>query len=376
MKFFKNKVVAWVITGLVAVGCLSYGLTQRPVDIPRTEFGDWTEDAGDILSNETESIVDGYNERWDSDYSAVMALATVDSTRGWDIYDYASTMGERWGLGAKDMLLLIDEGGDQYWVVTSDQFDDTLGYSAMYDVFEESFDPAYRNASYDIAVQNVYEALDGKMAEAYGTADSITGFMPYYDVTEFNQETETGVSLVGLAFVVLLAILIFSVIDRVRYRKWFRSYGLMANPPVRFIPLIFWHRQGGSWFTKMYKSCHPKYAKQRSYTSTSQRGSNGMPPPGSRPSGYRPGSSYTNYKTGSSSRSGSFSSGSGSFGGSRSSSGSTRSSSGSSFRSGSSFSSGSSRGGSFGSHSGGFGGSRGGGFGGGSSRGGGFGGHR
>lgn len=347
MKFFKNKIVAVVLTALVIAGCLGYGWMQKPAEVAQPVYNQWVYDGADILSADTEAIVAQYNSQWDSSYSSVTAIATVPNTNNWDIYQYAVTMGERWGLGSNDQMLLIDYGGDQYYFVSSYNIEDQMGYDRMWNIFQSEFEPAYGNGSYDIAVQNVYSALDESYAKYLGTGVqndySEYYYDNYYDYSDYN-ESYASESRVGSLFVFLIiAFIVLNAIDKARYRSWY-ARGAAYRASRAFMPIIFWHRPGGAWFRRMDAGVrggprpgpgpNPGPGVNRTHFTP---GNN----PGSRPGGF-----------GSSSRPGSF--GGSGFGGSRSGG------------------FGGSRGGGFGG--GGFGGSRGGGFGGG--RGGGFGGRR
>lgn len=354
MKFFKNRIVAAVLTLVVMAGCLVYGQYKKPAEMVQPAYGDWTYDGADILSPETETLIDGYNDRWDETYSSVTAVATVPSTGNWELYDYAVTLGDRWGLGPNDMLLLIDEGGEQYWLVTSELVEDSVGYDRLQNIFYEEFEPAYRNGSYDAAVQNLYSALDGSYASYIPAASAEQDYSeyhydPYYDYSSYYESTPAPFfSLSRLIFLLVLLFIVLSAVDKARYRSWYGRGSAYRTAHV-FVPLVFWHRPGSSWFRKMNAGMHGPGPRPN--------------PPGSRP-GTRPPTGNPGTRPPSGTRPSSFNSGRGGFGGS---------SRGSGFGSGSGFG-GSSRGGGFGSGSG-FGGSRGGGFGGGS-RGGGFGGRR
>ena len=381
--FFKNRAVAIALTGVVIAGCLGYGYLNRTVPIVNPSYGEWVYDGADILSEETERLVEEYNARWDSDYNSVIAIATVDRTTGWEIYDYASTLGNNWGLGANDMLLLIDEGGGEYWFVTSYNMEDLVGYDTLYEVTNDNFALAFRNGSYDTAVEKLYDAMDDCYEQAYGTGTSSSSYSygPYYDATEYAEGSEGYSSdfWIGAGFMVLVAFWIVSAIDKARYRSWYRRYNGTFGAPA-FMPLVFWRRPGGSWFQRM----NAKLSRQ--YYTAPRSGAAYTPPAGGY--GYRPNTTYrTNtshqsspgYRSSGASRPGNFNSGSGGFGGSAASRSSSSRSSSSYTRSSGSYtrsSSSSSRGGSFNSGSGGFGGSRSGGSSSGGSRGGGFGGSR
>lgn len=356
MKFFKNRFVAVVLTLLVMAGCLAYGQYKKPAELAAPVYNDWSYDGVGMLSAETEALVDAYNAAWDADYSSVTAVATVPSTRNWDIYEYAVSLGASWGLGERDMLLLIDEGGDQYYMVTSQLVEDALGYDRLYSIFSQEFEPAYRNGSYDAAVQNVFTALNENYT-AYMTDGSTEEWDTYYSFYDpyYDHSYDYSYSHIDMSSIIFLLIVIFvivSAIDKARYRSWY-GRGAAYRARRAFVPIIFWHRPGGAWFRKMDAGMHRA------------PGAHGAPhsPGSTRPpmGGTRPPTGGGRAPTGSARSTGSrgsFGSGS-SFGGSRGSSGGF----------------GGSRGGSFGGgRSGGFGGSRGGGFGGGSR--GGFGGRR
>jgi len=351
MKFFKNRVVAWVITGIVILGCLGYGLAQRnaasvPTDaaaqtVPAASEV-WVRDEADMLSASTESRLNSYNAKWDNDYRSVIGVVTVDSVGGEDMEDFAYDYGERWGLGGNDMLLLMSEKDDAYYFVLSNS--EIVPDAQVEDALNDDFYEEYYYGDFDEALLDFFDEMD-EVYEDYapryignGTAGG------YGDSVIINSgAAETISSLVSLLFFLLIVVLILNAIDKARYRTWYGRYGTVAAPRVRFVPLLFWHSVGSSWSRRMTR--HYTAAPSRPYGYTTRPGT--MPPPGTRPGNF--GSSRP-----------------GGFGGSRS--GSFGSSSHSSF--GGSF-----RGGSFGGSSSGFGGSRGGGFSGGS-RGGGFGGRR
>lgn len=255
MKFFKNKIVAIALTALVVIGCLGFGQYKKPAAMAEPVYGDWTYDGAGILSSETLMQVDSYNAQWETDYASVLAVATVPSTRGWEISDYAATMGEKWGLGANDMLLLIDDGGGEYWLVTSEKIENALTWDGIYHTVNESFDPAFKNGSYDMAVTQMFQSMDllygEKLEKISGAMPSTDGYYysPYYNASEYSYSA--GASLGDIIMLLVAVFVVLSWLDRARYRSWYSRYGTMGRPPVSFVPLIFWHRPGGVWFRSM-----------------------------------------------------------------------------------------------------------------------------
>lgn len=348
MKFFKNKIVAIVLTVAVIVGCLGYGWYKKPAEMAQPTFNEWVYDGANILSAETENLVEQYNDQWDASYKSVTALATVPNTRNWDIYDYAVTLGNYWGLGANDQMLLIDEGGNQYEFVMSETADLQMGYDVMWNIFDQEFGPAYRNGSYDLAVQHLYSALDTSYSQ-YLSTDITTDYSEYYGDSYYDASDYYGYassySIGNLVPMLVLLFIVLNAIDRSRYRSWYNR-GAAYRAANAFVPIVFWRRPGGSWFRSMNARMN-----RGAYRPGPAPGPNPGPNPGARPGG----PNRVNYTPGSrpGSRPGGFGSGS-SFGGSRG--GGFGGSRGGGFGGGRSF--GGSRGGGFGGGRGGFGGRR------------------
>ena len=382
MKFFKNKIVAIAITAAVIAGCLGYGQTQRPwsgsssvVEMAEdagnydaAAYADWCYDEANILSSNTEQLVNSYNAKWDAQYGTILALATVEDTGG-EVEGYAYGMADDAGLGADDMMLLISASENEYWVITADRVTDVTGKVALQKIFESNFDPVFDTWDYEQAVRKLYAEMD----EFY--ANNLTAHVVYG--ADMPAPVYQGDSLAGVLLFLLALVLIVSWIDKARYRRWYLSYGTLASPPVTFAPLLFWHRPGGLWYRRMFGSMGGGIPRGPAPGAPRAPGSYGA---NRGPGGYAPRSGYQAPNRGSG-FGGSASRGSGFTGSSRSSF--TGSSHSNSSRSGfgGSFGSGSSRGGGFGGGSfggsrGGFGGGSRGGFGGGGGRGGGFGGKR
>lgn len=327
--FFQNRVVAIVLTAAVVLGCLVYGWTRRPATVPSPNQGDWVYDGALVLSSNTEFAIERSNRDWDRDYGFVTAVATVDHTRGWELEDYTYALADNWGLGDQDAILVLDTGAKEYWMSPGAKLDVAVGETALRALLEDSFLPSFRAGDYDGAVQNLLNALDACYAGVFGSAGDYQYNGSNYPAVSVSQPERGGMSLVGFLIIVVLVFLLFSAIDKGRYRRWAANGRGSGFSRASFIPLLFWHRPGGSWFRSMearYRSGGPGYrgggpSFRSSSGSRTSSGSHST-------SGYRSpsrGSSYTRSGFGGSagSRSGNSASRS-SFGGSRSSGGSSR----------------------------------------------------
>lgn len=346
MKFFKKRSAAWVVLVLAVIASVCIGqarkdsfLTKETAALLDVQYNQWICDDAKLLKSSTEQLIERYNSQWDAQYYALVAVASVDRISGWDGEDYAAALGNRWGLGANDMILLLVKEGD-WQVYCGDNV-----YAAMtttqQNQLRQAIDTDYYSGNYDAAVTAFFQAADTVYREMNLNSGTV-----YYDSNDYgwdvpvsayvNTNQVAGVSLNGLVMLIVLIFVVWVLIDRVRYNRYRRRYAAPGViPPVAYYP-IFWGRQ------RVVRPRAPRVTVR--------------PPVGG---GYQPprsGGSRPNTTFRSNNRGGGF--GGGSFGGS---------SRGGGFG-------GSSRGGGFGG--GGFGGSsRGGGFGGGG-RGGGFGGGR
>lgn len=352
MKLLKNKAfAALVLIAAIALSSL-YGLSKRPqVEVPEggaalddslstAYLSAYLVDEAGVLSAGTEKSVLLYNANWDKLNRGILAVVTTRGTASLGgIEEAAWTWAEDLLLGENDAILLIDAGAEDYRLVASGTFYDLL--AAQSASFVDACMAGYvQQRDYNGGVLN----LMGQLHLLQGSGAHSSGGGAFGIIA----------ALIPIFVLLIFLIVVFTMLDSLRYSGWYGRYGGMPVPPVVYRPILWWHRPGSSWYRRRCAPPPPHH-----------RGPGPRPPMGGGPGGPRPpmgggprpprppmGGGFTPP------RSGSFGGGSrgGGFGGPRSGS----------FGGGS-------RGGGFG---GGFGGgSRGGSFGGGG-RGGGFGGRR
>ena len=351
-EFFQKKSVAVTVLILAILGSCVYGFSQKPAAMPKVESGEWVQDNADILTDETEAMIYNYNQQWDNAYYAVVAVATVDSTRGWeDLAEYTSDLGNEWGLGLNDLLLLIDTSGE--WYINGGS--EVLYRMSSTDIaaITAAFAPGFNEGEYNEAVEKLFGALAIWYDSNYGgvPVEQQPGYYGYEGENGWYASSTALDAIVSLIVIIVLLVIIIALLDSMRYRRYQRRYVRRnLTPPVVYRPL-FWGRPRRTVVVHTPRPPKPPRRPPNPPRHNPPRGGSfgggfsGSSRPASRPTA-RPSSRPGGF--GSGNRGGSFG-GSGGFGGSRSS-----------------------RGGSFGG--GGFGGSRGGSFGGGRS--GGFGGSR
>ena len=232
MKFYQRRSVALIVMILCILGAGIYGLSKRPAALPEVKFYNWIADEADLLSPATEELISSYNTQWNDKYYAVVAVAAVDDIHGWTQEDFVYDLGQKWGLGSNDMLLLIVEG-DHYYVGLGDNL------LAMTETQESklrtALEESYYRGDFDAAVVSFFRQVDVFYAQmATTSAYQEPGY-------EWSGSTAhgAGISLFGVSLVIVLMFWIWSMLDKVRYNRYRRR--VLVTPGIVYRP-IFWGR--------------------------------------------------------------------------------------------------------------------------------------
>ena len=175
---FKKQGVAWGLTVLMVFAAIGIGYARAPVNnpasrpdypsetIPPAAAGSYVWDDAGVLSSQTKRVLDQRNERlWDR-HSVSIGVVTCDYED--DLGDYAMRCVEDMGLGGYDMIVALDIGGENYWLIQGNDLrraftdDDCSNYA--YDYMEDYF----ARGMYDDAVLALTEALEVWYADYYG----------------------------------------------------------------------------------------------------------------------------------------------------------------------------------------------------------------
>lgn len=397
MKIFEKRSVAAVVLVLaVAVGIL-LGQARKPEDLGEAStsvVGSYTYvyDHAGVLTDATMKHIDAMNESLFAQTGAQIMIVTVDSTNGTDIVQYATDLGNRYGVGSaeRDNGLVIVLALEDYTPSGLKGDYGVSGGDGLYDYGEELTNLLYyymeddfAAGDYDAGVRKTFDAYIDWFEDFYWVTVE-EGYVPpvqetYSNGDYYTQTTgtvEPDALFVAIAIIMLLIplLIIWVIADRVRYSRYRRRYLMpgMGIPTVRYYP-VFWGRN----YNRRRRPPPPPPGRppyggrpRPPYSGGNHRPPSGGPRPPYSGGNHRPpsggshrppsGGSFGGRGSGGFGGGGSFGSG---FGGSRGSSGSfggSRGGSRGSFGGGGSF--GGSRGGGFGGSRGGFsGGSRGGG---------------
>ncbi|MBO4848343.1 MAG: TPM domain-containing protein [Clostridia bacterium] len=170
-KFFQNRTVAWILLVLVIAGACVIGFSRKAAfeakkttELLDVKYYEWINDSADLLSSSTKSTVNDYNSSWNSKYYSVVAVATLQRLNGWTESDYAKALGEKWGLGSADMLLLIVKEGNWY-MACGDTVASVMTVSQQ-NRFRQAIDEPYYKGDFDAATVAFFRQADAFYAEA------------------------------------------------------------------------------------------------------------------------------------------------------------------------------------------------------------------
>ena len=166
MEFFKKRGVALAVLVAAIVGAVFIGqsrkagfIAKEPTALADVKYQSWICDEAGLLSETTKQTILDYNASWDQKYYAIVAVASIDHLTGWDGQTYAAKLGEAWGLGRNDMILLLVKDGD--WQVYCG---DDVGY-AMTDTqqskLRQAIETTYYSGDFDGAVTAFFRQAAG-----------------------------------------------------------------------------------------------------------------------------------------------------------------------------------------------------------------------
>ena len=267
MKFFQKRPVAAAVMVLAIVAGILLGQARKPDDTtaPSTAVVGtytYTYDHAHVLTDATMAHMDAMNTSLFAQTGAQIMVVTVDSTNGQDIVDYATDLGNRYGVGSAErdnglvIVLALDDiaqnglKGD-YGVSGGDGLYDYGREltSLLYAYMEEDF----AAGNYDAGVKKTFDAYidwfsdfyDVTIKENYvpATRETYSAGDGYYTQTTGYMAPTFGDVLAQLVLVIVILLILWVLLDRMRYTRYRRRYMMpgMGIPTVRYYP-VFWGR--------------------------------------------------------------------------------------------------------------------------------------
>lgn len=267
MKALQKRPVAALIMVLAIAAGILLGQVRKPDERQEAStaiVGTYTYvyDYAGVLSDETMAHIDAMNASLFAQTGAQLMVQTVSTTGGVDIVDYATDLGNQYGVGSRErnnglvLVLALDDmspsgllgdygvsGGDGLY-----QYGQELT-SLLYAYMEEDF----AAGDYDAAVRKTADAYFDWFGDFYGVSireNYIPAVAETYSAGNGYYTYNTGYlppapDVVAARAMVLLGMLmvLWIILDGVRYSRYRRRYLRpgMGRPTVLYYP-IFWGR--------------------------------------------------------------------------------------------------------------------------------------
>ena len=177
MNILKKQSVAWVITILMILFAIGFGLAKTPAapgpEGPGGSYSDGSDswyvydDAG-VLSASTERTLRERNRQLYESMDVVVACVTTDYGRD-DLYGFAMDYAETIGLGQYDFIVVLDIYGENYWLIQGSGLvelfsdDDCSAYAWQY------MEQPFARGDWASALLNLTDALADWYADHYLT---------------------------------------------------------------------------------------------------------------------------------------------------------------------------------------------------------------
>ncbi len=274
MKFFQKTSVAVLLTLLVVALCCVLGYTRagaghgQGVSAPPAQqagesgmnyFLNWIDDGANLFTMETTDTMARDNLSLNSTYGCLLAVHTTYSLGGEDIETYAKNLFQEVELGSMDMLLVIDAGREAWYLAYGGSIrpyveDETVS-PALPTLVADNLDSDFFRGESNRGILALFSDLESWCAAALPTLDS--SGLPFM-VGDKEQSLSLGSILRGVLFTLLvnlwwivLLLVILNVADRIRFRRYVTQTPPGGEGKAPFRPILFWHRQGSSWYWQM-----------------------------------------------------------------------------------------------------------------------------
>lgn len=239
MELLKKRGVAIAITVAVILLMSVIGIAKAPIDLPPVETGQWVYDGANVLSKDQEKQIIKVNTTLISDYGAVVAVATMPDVKGWDLYDFCAALGDEWGLNSRSFIVVLDIGGENYWLVQGydllDLFTDDMAGQYAWQFLENDF----AAGNYGDGVVDLVNALHGFYDGAYKLDSQLNIGDPDIPMDFYGGSvpTPSAAGFGSIFLLILFVVILIVVLDGMRYSNYQRRR--RVTPTIVYRPLIF-----------------------------------------------------------------------------------------------------------------------------------------
>lgn len=229
----KHRKATQRFTALIV--CLLLFATTAFAAVPEKPNHSFVRDDANVLSSQTEQLINDLSDQLTKDCGAQLAVLTVDFTGSMSTADFATEAYNKWGVGdrRKDngVLLLLAIGAEDYYCAVGEGLEDDLKASQVDSLLWQYLEPDFAKANYNDGVQKFANAMYDELAWIYdldGAPQNNGPFRPHSPIEQVrpgrHNKLGTFIWLVVLLVLLLLVMGIRTGISGYGRRRWFNRY--------------------------------------------------------------------------------------------------------------------------------------------------------
>jgi uncharacterized protein len=184
---------------------------QQTFQLPDKPLG-YVSDFANVLSPEAKAQLTALCTEVDQKAKAQIAVVTVPTTDGQDIFDYSHALATKWGVGPKQasrgVLILYATNDHKYWTQVGYGLEGILPDGKVGGFGREAI-PILRQNNYDAALLLVTRRIADVIAQDAGV--TLTGPSPVKNYQRDSQSTSGPGLIVGLVFLFFFISIIFRI---------------------------------------------------------------------------------------------------------------------------------------------------------------------
>jgi uncharacterized protein len=196
---------------LILIAALPLASRAQNFQIPDKPLG-YVSDFANVLSPDAKAQLTALCTEVDQKAKAQIAIVTVPTTNGQDIFDYSHALATKWGIGPKQasrgILILYATNDHKYWTQVGYGLEGILPDGKVGGFGREAV-PILRQNNYDAALLLVTRRIADVIAQDAGV--TLTGPSPVKNYQRDNQPTSGAGLIVGLIFLFIFISIIFRI---------------------------------------------------------------------------------------------------------------------------------------------------------------------
>lgn len=230
MNLLRKRGVAVAITLVVIAAMSVVGIWKAPAQVPDVQTEQWVYDGAEVLSAAQEEYLEKGNSALLKEQGAVVAVAAVPDAKGWDLWDFCMELAEKWQLSGSDFILVLDIGGDNYWLVQGADLVDTFTDDMAGTYTRQYLENDFAAKDYGAGVVKLFDAL----VDWYGGSGTVV--VPDYGYDEAPAQTG-GREVGGIFLLIVFVVILLVAVDGMRYSNYRRR--VIITPGIFYRPFLF-----------------------------------------------------------------------------------------------------------------------------------------